>query len=61
MSDTTHTIIAIGLMFGAYIWGYSRAMKNERIEGMKEILVFMQDQGMIQNFRIEEVDEEDVQ
>lgn len=57
MTDTVHTIVALALMFMSHVWGYHRAMQKERVEGMKEVLSYMKEIGIINNFVLQEVEE----
>ena len=62
MTDTVHTIIAVGLMLLSYLWGYNKGAKEQAMITTRGVLQTLVDMGIIQNFvTIEEEEGEDEQ
>ena len=59
MSDIAHTIVAVTMLYGAHMWGYWRAATTERTQGIRECLFTLQEMGIIGQFNIEEIEEEE--
>lgn len=59
MTDTVHTIIAVGLMLLSYLWGYNKGAKEQALKTTRDVLQTLVDMGIIQNFVAYEKEEDE--
>lgn len=59
MSDVTHTLISVGLLFGAYMIGYYRNRQMHYAQGMVDMIQSLIETGVIQVATAENVEPQD--